>query len=50
MDEKERKVYLGAKVRNLKRKYAKMIQHSDLLQEVQEIKAEIDSIENELNS
>ena len=50
MNKRERQTYLQAKLRNLKRKYAKMIQHSDLLQEVQEIKAEIDSIENELNS
>jgi hypothetical protein len=50
LNAKERKVYLKAKLNNLKRKYAKLIQHSDLLQEALEIKKEIDSIEKELNS
>ena len=50
MDERERKVYLGAKLRNLKRKYAKLIQHSDLVEEALEIKREIDTIDHELNS
>lgn len=50
MNDRERKVYLEAKLRNLKRKFSKLIQHSDLLQETLEIKKEIDKIENELNS
>ena len=50
MDYTERRVCLQARLRNLKRKYAKLLQHSDLLEECREIKREIDSIENELNS
>ena len=50
MNDRERKVYLEAKLRNLKRKFSKLIQHSDLVTEALEIKKEIDSIENELNS
>ena len=50
MNAKERRVYLKAKLNNLKRKYAKLIQHSDLLSEALEIKHEIDAIEKELNS
>lgn len=46
----ERKVYLQTKLRNLKRKYAKIIQHADLGEEAIEIKCEIDAIERELNS
>lgn len=50
MNYNERKVYLRTKLRNLKRKYAKVIQHADLGEEAIELKAEIDSIERELNS
>ena len=46
----ERKVYLQTKLRNLKRKYSKVIQHADLGEQAIELKAEIDSIERELNS
>ena len=48
MEDKEKKVYLTAKLRNLKRKYAKMIRHSDLVEECIELKAEIDSIDKEI--
>ena len=44
----ERKAFLKVKLRNLKRKYAKIIAHSDLGEEAIELKAEIDSIEREL--
>jgi hypothetical protein len=47
---KERKALLNARLRNMKRKYAKIIQHSDLGEQAIELKAEIDSIERELNS
>ena len=50
MNDKERKVYLETRLRNLKRKYAKIIQHADLGEEAIELKAEIDSIERTLNS
>lgn len=50
MEYNERKVYLQTKLRNLKRKYSKVIQHADLGEQAIELKAEIDSIERELNS
>lgn len=48
MNQKEKRIFLETKLRNLRRKYAKMIQHSDLLEECIELKAEIDGIEREL--
>ena len=50
MNERERKAFLKAKLRNLKRKYAKVVQHSDLAEESIELKDDIDSLERELNS
>ena len=47
---KEKKVLNETKLRNLKRKYAKMIQHADLLDECAELKSEINRLEKELNS
>ncbi len=48
MNERERKTLLEVKLRNLKRKYAKLIQHSSLVQEALEIKREIDEIEAQI--
>ena len=48
MSDKERKAYLKARLRNLNRKYAKMIQHADLIEECIELKADIDAVEREL--
>ena len=48
MNDKERKAFLKAKVRNLKRKCAKVVQHADLNEEAIELKAEIDGLEREL--
>jgi uncharacterized protein YdcH (DUF465 family) len=45
----ERRVFLETRLRNLKRKHAKLSQHADLLEEYEEIDKEIQSIENELN-
>ena len=50
MENNQKKIFLQTKLRNLKRKYAKRIQHSDLNEEAIELKAEIDGIERELNS
>jgi len=50
MEDKERKVYLEAKLRNLKRKFTRLVQHSDLVEECMEIKKEINSIEYELSN
>jgi hypothetical protein len=47
---KERKALLNARLRNMKRKYARIIQHAELGEQAIELKAEIDSIERELNS
>ena len=44
------KVYLETRLRNLKRSYAKMFQHADLLDETRELGKEIQDIENQLNS
>ena len=48
MTDRERKAYLKARRRNLKRKYAKLIQHSDCMEETIEVKADIDAVEREL--
>ena len=50
MNDRERKPFLKAKLRNLKRKYAKIIQHADFAEEAIELKAEIDGIERDLNN
>ena len=50
MDDKEHKIFLETKLRNLKRKYAKLTKHADLMEEAIELKAEIDGIERELKS
>ena len=48
MSDRKRKAYLKARLRNLKRKYAKMIHHADLIEECIELKADIDAVEREL--
>ena len=50
MTDKERQLFLRTKLRNLKRRYSKVIQHPDLGEEAIELKSEIDGIERELNS
>lgn len=45
-----KKVYLETKLRNLKRKQAKIRQHPDLIEEAIDLKAEIDGIERELQT
>ena len=47
---KEQKTLKETKLRNLKRKYAKMFQHPDLVEHCIELKADIDALERELNS
>ena len=47
---RERKALLKARLRNLKRKYAKVSQHADLGEEAIEIKADIDALERELSA
>ena len=48
LSNKEEKVLKQTKLRNLKRKYAKIIQHADLIEEAIEIKADIDQLQKEL--
>ena len=49
MNNIESKVFLSTKLRNLKRKQAKLAQHPDLTDTYLEIDKEIKSIEYELN-
>ena len=46
----ERKAYLQVRLRNLKRKYARVKEHADQVEDAIELKCEIDSIERELNN
>ena len=46
---KEQKVLKKTKLRNLKRRYAKIKEHADLTEQAIEIKADIDALERELN-
>ena len=46
----EEKVYLETKLRNLKRRYAKVAQHADLNELAIDLKADIDQIQRKLNS
>jgi len=48
MDNLETKVYLETKLRNLKRKHAKLAQHADLTDEYISIGKEIKDVENQL--
>ena len=48
MNDKQTLVFKQTRLRNLKRKYAKLIQHASLLEETKTVKAEIDSLEKEL--
>lgn len=50
MSDKEHKAFLKVRLRNLKRRYAKICQHADLGEEAIDIKADIDSIERELSA
>lgn len=44
----ERKILLETRLRNLKRRYVRLLQHADLVEETREIKGEISEIEKEL--
>jgi hypothetical protein len=48
MNEKERKVLLKTRLRNIKREYAKIIQHAEFNEEAIELKAEMDQLEKEI--
>lgn len=48
MNKREERVLKQTRLRNLKRKYAKMIQIPSLVEECIELKCEIDSLKREL--
>ena len=49
MNDKETKVYQETRLRNLKRKYSKLKEHSECIEDCIELKAEIDGIKRQLN-
>ena len=49
LSEKEMKCLNETRLRNLKRRYAKVIQHADLTPEAEKIQHEIQTIENQLS-
>lgn len=50
LTEKEKNVLKKTRLRNLKRKFAKITQHAEMTEEAIEIKCEIDSLEREIKS
>ena len=48
MTNDEHKVFLETRLRNLKMKHAKLLRHSDLIEEAIEIDREIKSIEKQI--
>ena len=50
LSDKEKRVLKETRLKNLKRKYSKLIQHSDLTEEAIETKCDIDSLERELKA
>ena len=48
LSERELRVLKETRLRNLKRKYAKLIQHADLTDEAIEVKNEIEVLEDKL--
>ena len=48
MNDKEKKVYLETRLRNLKKSYARMIQHPEMVEQCIELKADIDYCKKEL--
>lgn len=49
LSERESRVLKETRLRNLKRKHAKLIQHADLADEASDVKKEIDCLEKELS-
>lgn len=49
LNDKEKRVLEETRLRNLKRRYAKLVQHADLADEAFEVKKEIDFLEEKLN-
>ena len=49
LSEREQKTLKETRLRNLKRRHAKLIQHADLTNECEKVESEIRSLENELS-
>lgn len=50
LSKKEKKAMLNARLRNMKRKYAKLSNHAEFAEDCIDLKCEIDSLERELKS
>ena len=50
LTDKEYRVYLETRLRNLKRRYSKLLQHADLVDEALDTKKQIQATEEELTS
>ena len=50
LSDKERKFLKQTRLKNLKRKFAKLSQHPDQMEECIELKADIDALERELSA
>ena len=50
LSDKERKTLLQTRLRNLRRKYAKLTEHAELAEEAIETKCDIDSLEREIKA
>ena len=50
LSNKEKKAMLKARLRNMKRKYAKIAQHAEFAEECIDLKADIDSLEREIEA
>ena len=48
LSRQEQRTMKRARLRNMKRKYARIIQHADLTETAIELKADIDALEREL--
>ena len=48
LTEQEKQTLKKTRLRNLKRKYARLINHSDCVEQCIELKADIDTLEREL--
>ena len=49
LSEREIKCLNETRLRNLKRRYAKVVQHADLTHEAEKLQHEITNLENQLN-
>lgn len=50
LSEKEKRALQQARIRNLKRKYSKLIQRPEMIEECIDLKSDIDALERELSA